>query len=71
MDEVLDHLEAEFEEAKPSWYDCLESEYLSLPGRPHNLNRPDRGLVGSVFWLSRYVGQVGYSPFSQSTEMKS
>jgi hypothetical protein len=74
MDGVLDHLEAEFEKAKPSWYgltDRLQSEYLPLPGRPHNLNRPDRGLVGSAFRLSRYVGQVGYNSFSQFTEMKS
>jgi hypothetical protein len=33
-------------------------EVLPLPGRPYNLNRPDRGLVGRAFRLSRYVTEL-------------
>ena len=53
FDEILDHLEAQFEIFKQFFDDRVDYEDLPLPGRPQNLNRPDRGLVGSAFRLSR------------------
>jgi hypothetical protein len=60
IEEILDHLEAKFEEFKPHFDVRNEYEDLELPGRPYNLNRPDRGLVGRAFRLSRYVAQLSY-----------
>jgi hypothetical protein len=74
FDEILDHLEAEFEKMKECndyHTEYLEFEDLPLPGRPYNLNRPDRGLVGSVFRLSRYVVQFANGLFLQVIEMLS
>jgi hypothetical protein len=57
VDELLDRLEDEFEKAKQNFDDRLEYDDIPLPGRPFNLNRPDRGLIGSAFRLSRCVSQ--------------
>lgn len=74
FDEILNRLEAEFEEMKQRYdyhAEFPEFEELPLPGRPYNLNRPDRGLVGSVFRLSRYVAQIANGFSLQSIEMQS
>ena len=57
VDELLDRLEDEFEKAKQNFDDRLDYDDIPLPGRPFNLNRPDRGLIGSAFRLSRCVSQ--------------
>jgi hypothetical protein len=58
IEEILDHLEAKFEDFKPHFDIRNDYDDLELPGRPYNLNRPDRGLVGRAFRLSRYVAQL-------------
>jgi hypothetical protein len=70
IEEILDHLEAKFEEFKPRFDVRNMYEDLELPGRPYNLNRPDRGLVGRAFRLSRYVTQLSCVLVSYFIEMQ-
>jgi hypothetical protein len=70
IEEIIDHLEAKFEEFKPRFDVRNKYEDLELPGRPYNLNRPDRGLVGRAFRLSRYVAQLSCVLVSYLIEMQ-